>query len=182
MTDTLDRTETADAATSDKKPSRARRSSRRKALLGLGALGVVGAGALAAPIAIPAIERQIQLAEEQFLAQQLGNLEGIPLDAAIEAAEITRAAVKAIVIPLATVLATLDAGALTEMINTLSLAHTLIADAHGNTRDVDALRKVLISWRANVNHLPISLEAYTTADINSAEIYLKALKQKTSTQ
>ncbi len=187
MADTLERNRTTDGETetrasrTGKRPG-TRRTSRRKAILGLGALGVVGAGALAAPIAIPAIEREIQHAEAEFLAQQLGKLAGVPLDAAIEAAEITRAAVKVFVVPLAEVFATLDAGALTGLIDTLNLAHNLIADVHGDTREVDALRKVLISWRNNVNQLPISVQAYSTADINGAETYLKALKSKTQAQ
>ena len=159
-----------------------KRTSRRRALLGLGALGVLGAGALAAPVAIPAIEREMQLAMDRLLAQQLDNLEGVGIDAALEAAEITRAAVELLVIPLARVLATLDADALQGMINTLGTAHTLIADIHGNTTNIDALRNTLIIWQTNVRKLPISLEAYSNADINSGERYLKALKQKTAAQ
>lgn len=159
-----------------------KRTSRRRAILGLGALGVVGAGALAAPIAIPAIEREMQLAMDRLLAQQLSNLEGVGLDSALAAAEITRSAVELLVIPLARVLATLDADALQGMINTLGTAHTLIADIHGNTTNIDALRNTLVIWQTNVRKLPISLEAYSNADINSGERYLKALKQKTAAQ
>lgn len=159
-----------------------KKTSRRGMILGLGALGVVGAGALAAPLAIPAIERQLQLAEDRFLAQQLANLEGISIDAAIAAAEITRSAVELIVIPLARVLATMDADALGGMIATLNTAHTLIADVHGSTSEIDALRQTLTIWQTNSRQLPISLEAYSNADINSGEAYLKALKQKTGSQ
>ncbi len=159
-----------------------KRTSRRRAILGLGALGVVGAGALAAPVAIPAIEREMQLAMDRFLAQQLDNLEGVSIDAALEAAEITRAAVELIVIPLARILSTLDADALQGMINTLNTAHTLIHDIHGNTTEIDALRNTLIIWQTNVRKLPISLEAYSNADINSGETYLRSLKQKTAAQ
>jgi len=185
MADTQQLSRTTEVASTAPRGSRTpggKRTSRRRALLGLGALGVVGAGALAAPVAIPALEHEMQLAMDRFLAQQLGNLEGVSIDAALQAAEITRAAVELLVLPLARVLATLDADALQGMINTLGTAHTLIADIHGNTTEIDALRRTLIIWQTNVRKLPISLEAYSNADINSGETYLKALKQKTATQ
>ncbi len=189
-TEPITRTPTSASAPVTRRSGNARRksspggkkTSRRGMILGLGALGVVGAGALAAPLAIPAIERQLQLAEDRFLAQQLANLEGISIDAAISAAEITRSAVELIVIPLARVLATLDADALGGMIATLDTAHTLIADIHGNTTDIDALRQTLTIWQTNAHQLPISLEAYTNADITSGEKYLRALKLKTGSQ
>ena len=176
------RVSTGAQAQTTRKPRTAQRgklSTRRKMLT---AAVVVGAGAIAAPFAIPAIEREAQVLEERFLAQQVANLEGLTIDAAIGAAEITRSAVELIVIPLARVLATLDADALGGMINTLNTAHTLLADIHVNTTDIDALRQTLTIWQTNALQMPISLESYSNADITSGETYLKALKKKTGSQ
>ncbi|MEO7000484.1 MAG: hypothetical protein ABI068_01605 [Ktedonobacterales bacterium] len=154
---------------------------RRRALWALGAAGVVGAGALAAPVAIPAIERQMQAEEWRLIQQQIGNLEGVTLDAAIEAAELTLDGVHAIVLPVAQLLATIDGDALSVLISALDTAHNIAAAVHAPTGELDGIRNVFVAWRDNAHTLPIRINDYSTADITSAETYLKALKQHTQT-
>src|SRR5262249_60829326 len=70
---------------------------RRRLLTAAAATGVCAAGALAAPRLVPLAEQELQ----HVALGELKQLEGVSLDAAIEAAEITRAAVQVIVLPVA---------------------------------------------------------------------------------
>jgi len=151
---------------------------RRRALWALGAAGVVGAGALAAPVAIPAIERQLQAEEWRLIEQQIGNLEGVTVDAAIGAAELTLEGVRAIVLPLAQVLATIDGDALSVLISSLDTMHTIATAVHAPTGEIDAIRTLFVAWRNNAHELPIRINDYSTADITSAEHYLTSLKRQ----
>jgi hypothetical protein len=68
------------------------------------------------------------------------------------------------------------------MLAVLDSALTTARDNLGKINvHIDALnnlQRLVETWRANVTQLPMRLEAYVTADINGAENYLKALKQK----
>jgi hypothetical protein len=107
---------------------------------------------------------------------ELKQLEGISLDAAIEAAAITRAAVQVIVLPVARLMAFLGSGALTLLLGTLDVAHNALSLVHASTDGVDHLHGVVASCQAGLNTLPITLASYVNADITSAEAYLKALR------
>jgi hypothetical protein len=111
------------------------------------------------------------------LLNELGDLEGVSLDAALQAAEITRAAVKILVLPLAQLVARLGAGALDVVLTALDAARNALALLHLDTSVLDALRAVVVSWQGGIVSLPIALTTYATADIESAERYLRALKQ-----
>ena len=111
------------------------------------------------------------------LLNEIGSLEGVSLDAAIRAAEITRAAVQVLVLPLARYFSLMGTGALALLLGALDLARKAMALLHLNTSVLDAFRDVVASWQEGVASLPIALDAYTTADINSGEKYLRALKQ-----
>lgn len=147
----------------------------RRALLGLAATtGICGLGAVAAP----QIKQEVDKLEREALLRELSQLEGIPIDAAIAAAELTQAAVKLIVLPLARLLAFIGGNALNTLIGSLDNARTIAAGLHVTIPWLNELRALLASWRDNVEQLPITLTAIATADINSAETYLKALKQQ----
>lgn len=154
------------------------RIGRRAALAAVG-VGVVGAGALAAPTLVPLAEQRIQQAERDAILGEIGNLEGVSLDAAIRAAEITRAAVQVIVLPVARLVSRLGSGALNLIIGSLNAAINALNVIHVRVDLITGLRDVLVTWNNNLNALPIKLSDYTTADITSAEKYLKSLKQKT---
>ena len=85
---------------------------RRAFLATAATVAVVGAGAIAAPQVIPAVESKMQDMGRAAVLNEIGSLEGVSLDAAIRAAEITRAAVKILVAPLARFVAAVGGGAL----------------------------------------------------------------------
>ena len=73
----------------------------------LAATGVVGVTALAIPQVRNSLEQEATALGRQALAHELASLEGITLDEAIKAAEITQAAVRLVVLPLAQLVATI---------------------------------------------------------------------------
>ncbi len=155
----------------EKKP--ANNVSRRRIIAAAATVGVCGAAAVAAPQAIPFAEQKLQAAA----LAELKSIEGVSLDAAIEAAEITRAAVKVIVLPVAQLVAFLGSGALGIVNLALQGAHDALAFFHLSTSVVDSLQTMVQSWQDGLNQLPISLSSYANADITSAETYLKALRK-----
>jgi hypothetical protein len=151
----------------------ANKVSRRRIITAAATVGVVGAAAIAAPQVVPFAEQKLQAAA----LGELKNLEGVSLDAAIEAAEITRAAVKVIVLPVATLVAFLGNGALGIVVLALQGAHDALSFFHLSTSVVDSLQTMVESWQTGLTQLPISLTSYASADITSAEQYLKALRK-----
>ena len=111
-------------------------------------------------------------------AGELRDLEGVSLDAAIRAAEITHAAVQVVVLPVARLASALGSGGLGLVLRSLDIAHAALALAHAPTGPLDNLRAVVASWQQGTAALPIALAAYTSADITSAEVYLKSLKRQ----
>jgi len=146
---------------------------RRRLLTAAAATGVCAAGALAAPRLVPLATQELQ----NVALGELKQLEGVSLDAAIEAAEITRAAVQVIVLPVARLMALLGSGALTLLLGALDAAHNALSLVHVSTQAVDALHATIASWQDGLNSLPIALTSYVNADITSAEAYLKALRK-----
>lgn len=154
----------------------------RRTFLAVAGLGACGAGALAAPHVAPLVEQNLQQAAFNVAAGELDQLEGVSLDAAIEAAAITAAAVRVIVVPVARLVAALGTGALGLLLSVLDAAHNALAFVHVSTTPLDLLRGVIVSWQAGLASLPIALDTYATADIKSAEAYLMALKRKVAQQ
>ena len=152
------------------------RVGRRRLLVAASAVGLCGVGAVAAPQLLPLAEQRLQQAALAAAHGELRQLEGVSLDAAIETAELTRAAVTVIVFPVARLVAALGSGALGLLLGTLEAAHNALAFVHAPTATVDQLRGVIASWQRGITSLPIALDAYATADIAAAETYLKALR------
>jgi hypothetical protein len=144
----------------------------RRALLAVGAVGLCGGVAAATPF----IAQRVQDAERAAVLAELSQLEGIPLDAAIQAAEITRVAVQTIVLPVAQFVALVGGSALNVLLAAVDAARAAVAFVHGDTTVLDQFRQVIVSWQTGLTVLPIALDAYLTADIQSAETYLKSLK------
>lgn len=136
-----------------------------------------GVGVVVAPRAVPALESQAQLMARGAVLDEIGQLEGVSLDAAIRAAELTRQAVSVFVIPLARFVALVGAGALDLLLKSVDAARAAMSILHLSTTLLDAFRDVVVSWRSGVSALPISLDRFLTADIMSAETYLRALKR-----
>jgi hypothetical protein len=146
-------------------------------VLALGATAACAAGVAGATQLAPYAEQQLLDAERQRVLQELANLEGVSLDAAIQAAEITRVAVQVIVLPLARLVSTLGGGALSLLLAAVTTARNVVSALHLPTATLDDLITLFTSWRDGAATLPIALDAYSTADIDSAEAYLRALKR-----
>lgn len=156
------------------KPQEGPKLGRRALLVTAG----VGAAAVATPFVI---EQGAKLAGTEvgnLLHSEVGNLEGIAIDEAIAAAELTRKAVQIFVLPLANFLATLSGDALQVLLATLQGLRNLIGLAHVDIGVLDGMIGVINQWHTNVSLLPISLGVFANADITGAENYLKALKTK----
>jgi hypothetical protein len=161
----------------------------RRALIGTVAAAAVCAGGVAlAPTAEKMVQQASQAAIDaaykagvqagrQALLAELRNLEGVPLDAAIEVAEITRMAVLYIVRPVAQLFATIAGDALSILLSALVTAKSKLDSINVHISQLDQLTSLLTQWQANVKQLPIAVTEYATHDIDSAENYLKSLKK-----
>jgi hypothetical protein len=141
-------------------------------LLAAGTLAVCGGAAAAAPY----VGQRLENAGRAALLAELAQLEGVPIDAAIRAAELTRAAVQTIVLPLARFVSLVGSGALGALLAAIDGARAVLGALHIPTTVFDQFRIVVASWQSGVSGLPIALNAFLTADIQSAESYLKSLK------
>ncbi len=161
----------------------------RRALLAAAGVGVCAAGVELAPIAVKRAgdftQAQVSNAFQagvnqgrQALLDELAQLEGITLDGAVNVAELTRLAVKVFVIPLAQLNATITGDLLGVLDGALTSARDNLNRINVHIEPLNNLQQVVETWQANVTQLPMRLDAYVTADINGAETYLKALKQK----
>jgi hypothetical protein len=160
----------------------------RRAVIGAAALGVCAAGVALAPSAEQALQKASKQAIDdayaagiaagrQALLSELAQLEGVPLDAAINVAELTRLAVLYIVRPVAQLFATIAGDALGALIAAITSAQEHLATINVHISQLDQLKSLLAQWEKGVTQLPIDLTKYATADIDSAENYLKALKK-----
>ena len=165
----------------------------RRALVGVAAVSVCAAGVALTPTAEKLAQQVGQQAVDQAYAagiaagrqallSELAQLEGVPIDAAIEVAQLTRLAVLYIVRPIAQLLATIAGDALGGLIAALTSAQSHLASINVHISQLDQLKSLLTQWQQGVTQLPISLTSYATADIDSAENYLKALKKQIQQQ
>jgi hypothetical protein len=97
---------------------------------------------VAAPRLLPLAEQGLQHAALDAAEGELRQLEGVSLDAAIEASARTRAAVQVIVLPVARLSAALGSGALGLLVGALELAHTGLALVRAPTNTVDQVHAV----------------------------------------
>ena len=124
--------------------------------------------------AIAAAENNARLA----LLRELANLEGISIDVAIAAAQLTQLAVKYIVLPVANVVATIGEGALGVLIGTINNVESALNTIHVKYTQLDAIKNMFTAWQTNLALLPTDLGSFANADIQSAETYLSSLKTK----
>jgi hypothetical protein len=155
---------------------------RRAVLAGVVAAGACGVTALAAPQLVSKVQQGAESLEHQVLAHELAALETVTLDDAIRAAEITRAAVQVIVLPLARLFAIIGSDALSILLASLDTATNALRTLHINVAALTALRNTVSEWHAHISSLPITLTSYATANIDNAETYLKALKKSTQSR
>jgi len=155
----------------------------RRALFVTAGLGVCAAGVIATPIALKYAEDQAAKALQdginqgkQAILDELAQLEGVSLDSAISVAELTKLGVKYILQPVASLAATIGGDAIQVLVSGLDGLRDLAGHVGIHNDQADALSRLLHSWHDNLALLPKSLADYATADINSAESYLKSLK------
>jgi hypothetical protein len=119
-------------------------------------------------------------AGRQAVLNELQSLEvegeTIGLDAALQAAEVTRMGVKIILLPVAHVQSFVTGHALDGVIAAISSARGLLEHFGQDLGWLDSCHDVLVSWREGIDQLPVTLDKYSSTDINGAERYLKALK------
>jgi hypothetical protein len=152
---------------------------RRALLAGAAAAGACGVTALAAPQIVSKVQQEATNLGHQALAHELGTLETVTLEDAIRAAEITKAAVQVIVLPLAKLFALLGGDALSVLLDSLNIATNALRSLHINIAALTGLRNTVSEWHAHISSLPIKVTDYATANIDSAVTYLKALKKAT---
>jgi hypothetical protein len=152
---------------------------RRRALVVCAVAGACGITALAAPKIVQDVQSGAENLGHQALAHELDALETVTLDDAIRAAEITKAAVQVIVVPLAQLVALVGGDALGLLLASLNTATSVLNSLHVNVTALNALRNTMSDWHQNISSLPIALTSYASANIDNAEKYLKALKKST---
>ena len=161
---------------------------RRALLAGLG-IGACVAGVELAPTALKKMgeftQAEIQDAfssgvdsGRKAVLDELSQVEGLTIEGAIGAAELTRLAVKFIVLPISRLLSAVEGGTLSVLYNALQTAKDNLAKINVHISQLDGLEQVVGEWRDNVGQLPTTLDKYANADIDSAESYLRALQKK----
>ncbi len=172
---------------------------RRGLLWGIGA-AAVGATALGAYELAPRlpkaigdvgsnIEHQLQDAfnkgvtaganqvRKEFI-NELENLEGVSLDAAITAAKLTRVAYDTFVSPLVTLAATVTGDFLNITLRALIQGRRWLSNIGQDNSMLQALQTVLETWGKQVTNMPKQIQAITDTDLDGAQAYLRALQQK----
>lgn len=174
--------------TDQKKPGSGGKIARRALLAGVG-IGACVAGVELAPAALKKMgeftQAEVQDAfssgvdsGRKALLDELSQVEGLTIEGAIGAAELTRLAVKFIVLPLSRLMTTIEGGALDVLYNALQSAKDNLGKINVHIAPLDGLEQMVGQWRDNVSQLPTALDKYANADIDSAESYLKALQKK----
>lgn len=165
----------------------------RRALVGVAAVSVCAAGVALTPTAERLAQQVGQAAIDQAYAAgiaagrqallgELAQLEGVPIDAAIEVAKLTRLAVLYIVRPVAQLFATITGDALGGLVAAINSAQSHLASINVHIDQLDQLKSLFSEWQKGVEQLPVALTHYATADIDSAENYLKSLKKQIQQQ
>jgi hypothetical protein len=163
----------------------------RRVLLTAGGLALCAGGVAATPFLLDQAKKytEDQLANafdagvanaRQALLNDLAQLEGVSLDAAIEVATLTKLLVTYIVLPVARLVAAIGSGGLNLLIQAVSAAKNALGLIPGSGQYQQVLQHLidmLQSWRTGVALLPNALSTYANADITSAESYLMALKK-----
>jgi serine/threonine protein kinase len=175
------------------------KSSRRKFLIGAGIVAASGAGvgfALSQPTskspiqnALQNTDAQLKQAFDQGMAQgadnarkallsELDNIHSFTLQGAIDAARLTRVAYDVFVSPIIQFGSTLSSDFLNSMLRSFRVARQWLAGINQDNVTLAAIQKVLESWVTQVQNLPKQLDAITQTDLDGAQAYLHALKQK----
>lgn len=174
-----------------------RQANRRKFLLGALAIGGAAVAAYEIVPRIPQavgsgaanIEHQIQQAfangvtsganqAKKDLINALDDLEGFSLEAAIDAANLTRIAYDVFVSPLVTLASEVADDFLTVTLDALINGRKWLAQINEDSPTLAALQNVLESWVKEVSAMPKKVQVITETDLDGARAYLRALQAK----
>lgn len=150
----------------------------RRALL---ATATLGACAVAGGVVVAKGPEVANYEVDQFLHNELSSLEGVGIEDAIAAAQLTQKLVQVIVLPVANLVSLLGSGALQILIDALSRAQQGLGIINIHIDALGALQSLLQTWQSGITSLPVAMDKLTTADINSAVKYLQALQTKVNT-
>jgi hypothetical protein len=108
-------------------------------------------------------------------------LEDVTLEGAIAIAELTKLAVNYIALPVSRLVAGVGVTALQGFADALSSAQDALGKVGQHIDQIDRLRELVLTWKTALGASPALLSDIANKDINSAEIYLKALDNKIKT-
>src|SRR5712692_2878476 len=179
------------------KPKKKGFLSRRKLIVGA---IVVGGGAVAAYELGPKIPQALQNAgsniEHQLqdafnrgvasggdavrkeLINGLDTLEGVSLEGAIGAAQLTRTAYDVFISPIVTLASTIADDFLLALLNALITARKWLDQINADNATLLALTNILQSWADQAKNMPKKLQTITETDLDGAQAYLRALQVK----
>lgn len=173
---------------------RGRRRLRRRALLagtGVVATAAVCAGAVefgpsllqkAGEYTKAELDQAFQSGIEagrQAVLNELKQLEGISIEAAIDIAGVTQFTFDKLIVPLSQLAVTITGDALEVLVNAVQTARTNLARINVTVAWLDNLQQLLTQWRANLPDTAVlnAYANYTDAQIQGAETYLRALEK-----
>ena len=178
-----------------------RKASRRKLLIGALVVGGAAVGAYEIAQNLPKaigngaanIENQLQQAFANGVAKgaddarkamlnSLDSLEGFSLDAAIQAAQLTRVAYDVFVNPVVTLSSVVADDFLKGTLNALITGRGWLAQINEDTPALAALQKVLQTWVDQAAEMPKQIQNITETDLDGAKAYLRALKAEIQKQ
>jgi|GEM_PF-6505697 len=140
----------------------------RRALLTAGGT-VVAAGIIVAEAPLAAHYGR------RLLAEEIANLEGIALDDASKAADITAQAVEVIVMPIASALSGLSIDSL----NAIAAGIDAVEKIPGiDPTALNALKGILAGWKQNVALFPATIKTLNETNRDAGKKYLASLKAK----
>lgn len=171
--------------------------SRRKLLLGGILLGGTAVAAIELGPKIPGALEQLGVnAEHQIedafnrgfsagadavrkdFVNALDNLEGVSLDGAIGAAQLTRTAYDVFVNPIVNLAATITGDFLKVILSALITGRGWLQAIQHDSPTLAALQNVLETWVTNISKMPAQWQAMTDTDLDGAQSYLQGLKRK----
>jgi hypothetical protein len=183
-----------------RRKAKRKKVTRRRLLLGLGAVVVGGTAVAAGAYELPKvpqtlnnvgknIEQELQnsfnqgfnagadAVRKEFITA-LENLEGVSLDAATAAAKLTRVAYDVFVSPLVKFLASIANDFLDVTLRAFIQARHWLNNIGQDNSTLAGLQSVLETWVAQSQQLPKQLQAIADTDLDGAQSYLRALRRK----
>lgn len=170
--------------------------SRRKLIVGAVLVGGGAAAAYEFGPKIPAllesaasnVEHQVQdafnrgfaaggTAVRKELINGLDTLEGVSLEGAVAAANLTRTAYDVFVSPIVTLASTIAGDFLSALLNALIKARGWLQQINADNATLVALTNILQSWVNQVNTMPKKLQTITDTDLDGAQAYLRNLQR-----